>query len=294
MPSTREIRRRIRGVQSTARITKAMELIAAAKMRRAQQRVLASRPYATKLIDFVGDLVARQSVAGAGELHPLMEVREPENIGVILVTPDRGLCGGLNANLIRTATRFSTEQTTPVSWTAVGRKGRDFLVRYGRDVRAEFTAFGDFPSPIDTAPIATVAVEEYTERKVDRVYLVFADYVSVSIQRPTIRQLLPIQTPEESNRDATALSSDFEYEPDPGTVLGTLLPRYVEILIYQAVLENAASEQTARMVAMRNATDSAEEMISDLSLIYNKARQESITAELLDLVGGVAALEAAS
>jgi F-type H+-transporting ATPase subunit gamma len=271
-----------------------MELIAAAKMRRAQQRVLASRPYATKLIDFVGDLVARQSAAGAGELHPLMEVREPGNIGVILVTPDRGLCGGLNANLIRTATRFSTEQTTPVSWTAVGRKGRDFLVRYGRDVRAEFTAFGDFPSPIDTAPIAAVAVEGYTERKVDRVYLVFADYVSVSTQRPTIRQLLPIQPPEESDRDATALPSDFEYEPDPDTVLGTLLPRYVEMLIYQAVLENAASEQTARMVAMRNATDSAEEMISDLSLIYNKARQESITTELLDLVGGVAALEAAS
>ncbi len=281
-------------MQSTARITKAMELIAAAKMRRAQQRVLASRPYATKLIDFLGDLVARQSTAEAGELHPLMEVREPENIGVILVTPERGLCGGLNANLIRTATRLSTEQTTPVSWTAVGRKGRDFLVRYGRDVRAEFTGFGDFPSPIDIAPIATVAVEEYTERKVDRVYLVFADYVSVAIQRPTIRQLLPIQAPEESEGDAPTSPSDFEYEPDPGTVLGTLLPRYVEMVIYQAVLENAASEQTARMVAMRNATDSAEEMISDLTLIYNKARQESITTELLDLVGGVAALEAAS
>ncbi len=271
-----------------------MELIAAAKMRRAQQRVLASRPYANKLSDFLGDLAARQAAAEAGELHPLMEVREPENIGVILVTPDRGLCGGLNANLIRTATRFSAEQTTPVSWTAVGRKGRDFLVRYERDVRADFTALGDFPSPLDTAPIATVAVQEYTERKVDRVYLVFADYVSAAVQRPTIKQLLPIQTPDESEGEATALPSDFEYEPDPGTVLGTLLPRYVEMLIYQAVLENAASEQTARMVAMRNATDSAEEMISDLSLIYNKARQEAITSELLDLVGGVAALEAGS
>ena len=294
MPSTREIRRRIRGVQSTARITKAMELIAAAKMRRAQQRVLASRPYANKLIDFLGDLVARQSASDGGDLHPLMEVREPNTVGVILVTPDRGLCGGLNANLIRTATRFSTEQTTPVSWTAVGRKGRDFLVRYGREVRAEFSDFGDLPTPIDTSPIATVALQDYAERAVDRIYIVFAEYVSVAVQRPIVRQLLPILPPAEAAGGVAGLPADFEYEPDPATVLGILLPRYVEMLVHQAVLENAVSEQSARMVAMRSATDSAEEMISDLSLVYNKVRQETITNELLDLVGGVAALEASA
>ncbi len=291
MPSTREIRRRIRGVQSTARITKAMELIAAAKMRRAQQRVLASRPYATKLVDFLGDLVARQSGTDMSDLHPLMEVREANAVGIILVTPDRGLCGGLNANLIRTATRFSADQTAPASWVAVGRKGRDFLTRYGRDVKAEFTGLGDFPDALSTAPIATVAMQDYIEHAVDRVYLVFADYVSVAIQRPTVRQLLPIQPPSETGEAVTALPSDYEYEPDPTTVLDSLLPRYVEMLVYQATLENVASEQSARMVAMRNATDSAEEMISDLSLVYNKARQETITKELLDLVGGVAALE---
>ena len=278
-------------MQSTARITKAMELIAAAKMRRAQQRVLASRPYATKLVEFLGDLVARQSAAGAGELHPLMATREANTVGVILVTSDRGLCGGLNTNLIRAATGFSAGQTAPVSWMAVGRKGRDFLIRYGREVRAEFTALGDFPEPLDTAPIATVAIQDYIQGVVDRVYLVFADYVSVAVQRPTVRQLLPIEPPAEA---AAALPSDYEYEPDPATVLDSLLPRYVEMLVYQATLENAASEQSARMVAMRNATDSAEEMISDLTLVYNKVRQETITKELLDLVGGVAALESSA
>ena len=271
-----------------------MELIAAAKMRRAQQRVLASRPYATKLVDFLGDLAARQSTTDANNLHPLMETREAHSIGIILVTPDRGLCGGLNTNLIRTATGFSAGQTSPVSWVAVGRKGRDFLVRYGREVRAEFTALGDFPEVLDTAPIATVAMQDYIQRAVDRVYLVFADYVSVAVQRPTVRQLLPIQPPAEAGETVTALPSDYEYEPDPATVLDSLLPRYVEMVLYQAVLENAASEQSARMVAMRNATDSADDMISDLTLVYNKARQETITKELLDLVGGVAALESSA
>jgi len=269
-------------------------MIAAAKMRRAQQRVLASRPYANKLVEFLGDLVARQSAGETSNLHPLMEVREPSNIGVILVTPDRGLCGGLNANLIRAATRLSADQTAPVSWVSVGRKGRDFLTRNGREVKTEFTGLGDSPTPIDTAAIATVALENFSAGVVDRVYLVFPEFVSVAIQRPVVQQLLPIQPPETASEDGTPLPSDFEYEPDAETVLGSLLPRYVEMLVHQAVLENIASEQTARMVAMRNATESAEEMIADLTLVYNKARQEAITTELLDLVGGVAALEASS
>ena len=271
-----------------------MELIAAAKMRRAQQRVLASRPYSAKLIEFLGDLTARQSSTGLQDLHPLMEVRPSEHTAMILVTSDRGLCGGLNANLIRTAARFARERTEPISWIPVGRKGREFVFRYGGAMRAEFSGLGDFPSPLDTSAIATIALEDYRRKSIDRVYLVFSEYVSVAIQRPVIRQLLPIEAPAAVETSAGASTAEFNYEPDPATVLDRLLPRYVEMLVHQAVLENAASEQSARMVAMRNATDSAEEMIDGLTLAYNKARQETITKELLDLVGGVAALEASS
>jgi F-type H+-transporting ATPase subunit gamma len=292
VPNTRQIRQRIRSVTSTQRITSAMELIAAAKMRRAQQRVLASRPYSTRLLDLIADIVARQSGSG-DEVHPLMQVREPNNIGLILITPDRGLCGGLNANLNRAAYNFGLEQEHPVSQISVGKKGNDFFSRRGRDIRAEFLNLGDFPEPIDTSPIARIVLEDYEAGRLDRVYLAYANFVNTAVQEPTIRQLLPVEPPAASENGASASLGDYEYEPDAATVLGGLLPRYVEMQIYQAALENAASEQSARMVAMRAATDAAGEMIDALTLEYNKARQETITKELLDLVGGVAALEKA-
>lgn len=292
MPNTRQIRQRIRSVTSTQRITSAMELIAAAKMRRAQQRVLASRPYSTRLLDLIADIVARQSGSG-DEIHPLMQVREPNNIGLILITPDRGLCGGLNANLNRAAYNFGLEQEHPVSQISVGKKGNDFFSRRGRDIRAEFLNLGDFPEPIDTSPIARIVLEDYEAGRLDRVYLAYANFVNTAVQEPTIRQLLPVEPPAASEDGASASLGDYEYEPDAATVLSGLLPRYVEMQIYQATLENAASEQSARMVAMRAATDAAGEMIDALTLEYNKARQETITKELLDLVGGVAALEKA-
>lgn len=292
MPNTRQIRQRIRSVTSTQRITSAMELIAAAKMRRAQQRVLASRPYSTRLLDLIADIVARQSGSG-DEVHPLMQVREPNNIGLILITPDRGLCGGLNANLNRAAYNFGLEQEHPVSQISVGKKGNDFFSRRGRDIRAEFLNLGDFPEPIDTSPIARIVLEDYEAGRLDRVYLAYANFVNTAVQEPTIRQLLPVEPPAASEDGASASLGDYEYEPDAATVLSGLLPRYVEMQIYQATLENAASEQSARMVAMRAATDAAGEMIDALTLEYNKARQETITKELLDLVGGVAALEKA-
>ncbi len=292
MPNTRQIRQRIRSVTSTQRITSAMELIAAAKMRRAQQRVLATRPYSTRLLDLIGDIVARQSGSG-DEVHPLMQVREPNNIGLILITPDRGLCGGLNANLNRAAYNFGLEQEHPVSQISVGKKGNDFFSRRGREIRAEFLNLGDFPEPIDTSPIARIVLEDYEAGRLDRVYLAYANFVNTAVQEPTIRQLLPVEPPAASENGASASLGDYEYEPDAATVLGGLLPRYVEMQIYQAALENAASEQSARMVAMRAATDAAGEMIDALTLEYNKARQETITKELLDLVGGVAALEKA-
>ena len=292
MPNTRQIRQRIRSVTSTQRITNAMELIAAAKMRRAQQRVLASRPYSTRLFDLIADIVGRQS-GGGDDVHPLMQVREPENIGLVLFTPDRGLCGGLNANLNRAAYTFGVEQEHPVSQISVGKKGNDFFSRRGRDIRAEFLNLGDFPEPVDTSPIARVVLEDYAEGRLDRVYLAYANFVNTAVQEPVIRQLLPVEPPAPSENGAGAALGDYEYEPDAATVLGGLLPRYVETQIYQAALENAASEQSARMVAMRAATDAAGEMIDALTLEYNKARQETITKELLDLVGGVAALEKA-
>jgi F-type H+-transporting ATPase subunit gamma len=270
-----------------------MEMIAAAKMRRAQQRMLASRPYATKLIEFLGELGRRHMAGDSQDLHPLLEVREPRNIGVVLVTPDRGFVGGLNANVNRAAVQFALRQTVPVSFVTVGKKGRDFMHRYGRDIRAEFLSIGDFPTPLDTAPISTVVLQDYTQRVVDRVYLIYSDFVSAAVQRPVVRQILPIEPPARPEGQAPEALSDFVFEPDPEAVLGGLLPRYVEMQVYQAVLENAASEQSARMVAMRAATDAAGEMIEGLTLQYNKARQESITKELLDLVGGVAALESA-
>jgi len=269
-----------------------MELIAAAKMRRAQQRVMASRPYSTRLLDLIADIVARQSGSG-DDVHPLMQVREPSNIGLILFTPDRGLCGGLNANLNRAAYNFGLEQQHPVSQISVGKKGNDFFSRRGRDIRAEFLNLGDFPEPIDTSPIARIVLEDYEAGRLDRVYLAYANFVNTAVQEPTIRQLLPVEPPAASENGASASLGDYEYEPDAATVLGGLLPRYVEMQIYQAALENSASEQSARMVAMRAATDAAGEMIDALTLEYNKARQETITTELLDLIGGVAALEKA-
>ncbi len=290
MPNTRQIRQRIRSVTSTQRITSAMELIAAAKMRRAQLRVLASRPYATRLLDLIADIVGRQGAAGADDTHPLMQVREPNTVGLVLFTPDRGLCGGLNANLNRAALGFAAQQQHSVVHVSVGKKGNDFFSRRGRDIRAEFLNLGDFPDPIDTSPIARIVLEDYAAGRLDRVYLGYAEFVNTAVQAPIIRQLLPVEPPTAVTGESLG---DYEYEPDAATVLGGLLPRYVEMQIYQAALENAASEQSARMVAMSAATDAAGEMIDALTLIYNKARQETITRELLDIVGGVAALETA-
>ena len=293
MPNTRQIRQRIRSVTNTQRITSAMELIAAAKMRRSQQRVLASRPYASHLLDLLGDIVRRQTAAGGEELHPLMQVREPRNVALVLFTPDRGLCGGLNANLNRAALQFALDQEQPVSHVSVGKKGNDFFSRRGREIRAEFLNLGDFPEPLDISPIARIVLEDYEAGRVDRVYLGYAEFVNTGLQMPIIKQLLPVRPPTEPEGQSGGALSDYEYEPDSATVLGGLLPRYVEMQIFQAALENSASEQSARMVAMHSATDAADDMIDALTLEYNKARQETITKELLDLVGGVAALEKA-
>jgi len=284
MADIRLIRRRIRGIQSTAKITRAMEMIATSKMRRAQERGLAGRPYSEKIYQVIADLAALPQAGDS--LHPLLQRRPVTKIAIVHITPDRGLCGGLNANINRKTASFILEQSVPVILICVGRKGIDFMRRHSRDIRAEFTRLSDQPSLLDTLPISRIIIDDYTNGVVDLVYLVYAQFISTMLQRPILQQILPV----EPAVIPAAQNVDYIYEPSPDVVLGELLPRFVEMQVYHAILESIASEQSARMVAMRNATDNANELIEDLTLMYNKARQEAITKELLDITGGAAAL----
>ena len=284
MANIRLIGRRIRAVQGIAKITRAMEMIATSKMRRTQERDLAGRPYTEKILQVIADLSALRQ---AGEpLHPLLQRRPVNKIAVVHITPDRGLCGGLPTSINRLTASFILEQKALVSLITVGRKGWDFMRRYHRDIRAEFTNLGDRPDLLDTLPISRIVIDDYTNGVVDLVYLAYARFISTMAQRPVLRQILPV----EPASIPTVQNVDYIYEPSADVVLGELLPRFVEMQVYHAILESIASEQSARMVAMRNATDNAKELIDDLTLMYNKARQESITKELLDITGGAAAL----
>ncbi|MBN1176625.1 MAG: ATP synthase F1 subunit gamma [Dehalococcoidales bacterium] len=284
MPDIRKVRRRIKGVQNIAKITRAMEMIAASKMRKAQERGLAGRPYSEKIEQVISDLAALPDI---GLQHPLLQRRPVEKIAIVHITPDRGLCGGLNANLNRGLGKFILEQEKDASVVAVGRKGRDFITRSGINMTAEFIQIGDQPSYLDTLPISQIVIDDYTNGVIDMVYVSYAHFVSTMVQTPIMKQLLPVEPAEIPQGE----NVDYIYEPGAEAVLGGLLPRFVEMEIYHAILESIASEQSARMVAMRNATDSANELIGDLTLLYNKARQEAITTELLDITGGVVALE---
>jgi F-type H+-transporting ATPase subunit gamma len=284
MISPRVIRRRIRSIQSTAKITRAMEMIATAKMRRAQDQALAGRPYSNKITQVIADLAAES--VGDSAAHPLLEKRKINKIAVVHITSDRGLCGGLNANMNRLTVNFILEQGIPVTLITVGRKGRDFMYRHQRDVRAEFTKISDRPSMMETLPISRIIIDDYSTGYIDQVYLAYTRFVTTMVQNPTLEPLLPIE-PAPIPKTET---KEFIYEPDPVLVLNELLPRFVEMRVYHAILEAIASEQSARMVAMRNATDNANDVIEELTLILNKARQEMITKELLDITGGVESL----
>ena len=284
MANIRLIRRRIRATQNIAKITRAMEMIATSKMRRAQEAGLAGRAYAEKIRQVLADLAALPETART--LHPLLQQRPINRIAIVHITPDRGLCGGLHASINRSTASFILEQSVPVTVITVGRKGLDFMRRYGRDIRAEFTRLGDRPSLLDTLPISRIIIDDYTNSIIDLVYLVYAQFISTTIQRPILQQILPI----EPATLPVGQNVEYIYEPGPAQVLGELLPRFVEMQVYHAILESIASEQSARVVAMRNATDNANEIIQDLTLMYNKARQEMITKELLDITGGAEAL----
>jgi F-type H+-transporting ATPase subunit gamma len=292
MPSTREIRRRMRSIKNMAQITRAMQMVASSKMRRAQERVQESRPYSEQLRGLVSRL-ARVASEDVGDEAELLRRRPVRNIGYLLVTPDRGLSGALPSNINRKAASSALErgnelaeggQRPGMHYIAVGRKGRDFVVRSQQQLVAEFTNYGDRPSMNDASAIAQVAMDAFLKEEVDVVYLVYPKFVNTVTQTPVVVQLLPVEPPSDQEDQQEAV--EYLYEPNPQEIFHALLPRYVDVQVYQALLETVASFYSAQMVAMKNATDSANDLLQDLTLTYNKARQASITTQILEVVAG--------
>ncbi|MBN1284505.1 MAG: ATP synthase F1 subunit gamma [Anaerolineae bacterium] len=306
MATAREIRRRIRSVKNIAQITKAMQAVSASKVHRAQTTVLASRPFSTLAFALLADIAVQTRLQAGEILHPLLEVREPvERVAALVITSDRGLTGPYNTNMFRTIVRFEERIVRPVQYTVVGRKGRDFLIRRRASVGAEFIHLSDAPSINDIAPMARLVMDEFLSRQVDEVYVAYTDFINMLTQKPVVLRLLPIKPySKEDMVMAKALEDQLEkrallrpaahreyiYEPSARVILDQILPRFVEVLIYQAVLESQASEHAARMVAMRTATENADILVDELTLYYNKARQLAITNEMLDIVGGAEAM----
>jgi len=293
--SPRDIRRRIQATKNMAQITRAMQQVATARLRRAQARVRDARPYA----DSIREVLSGLSTGRRSDVtHPLLVQREVRNVGVVEVTPDRGLVGGLISNVNRATNNTIREQSVPVRGYAIGRRGRDFLRRNGIDVAGEEINLGDYPELERVLGIARLVMDQYAAGEVDRVHLAYTRFVSTARQEPVVVQLIPVEPPEadqsgdqDGGRDGQQPQTyDYEYEPEPAAVLGALLPRYVEVQLYQALLETKASEQAARLVAMRNATDNANELVGDLTLNLNKARQAQITTEISEIVSGAEAL----
>jgi F-type H+-transporting ATPase subunit gamma len=291
MPSLKDLKNRIASVKATQKITKAMKMVAAAKLRRAQERILEARPYAFKMAELVGALVR-----GQGEdKHPLLVRREGPRKLYVVVTADKGLCGAFNSNVARRALehlRGSAEGTA--SLLPVGRKARDFFRRRPWPLRGERIGFLDRLTFADVRELAGELVRAYLEDEVDEVWLVFNEFRSVAVQRVVAERLLPIEPPGGAEAAAEGPAVDYIYEPDPMTILAALLPRHVEVQVLRALLESAAGEHGARMTAMEAASKNAQEMIGQLTIQYNKARQERITKELLDIVGGAEALRASA
>jgi F-type H+-transporting ATPase subunit gamma len=303
MPSTREIRQRIRSVKNIAKTTKALQMVASSKMRRSQQRVEQARPYADQIRELVSRLAA---VAASGddmqvEDLALLKQRPVRNIGIVLISPDRGFSGALPSNINRQAAntalqeqeRLASQGNTPdINYIAVGRKGRNFVVRIQQKMLAEFTNYGDRPSLSDATAIAQVAVDAFLNEEVDVVFLVYARFVNTVTQQPTTIQLLPVQPPEKGEEEGQEehRALDYVYEPSAGEIFKALLPRYIDVQVYQALLETVASQDSAQMVAMKNATDNANDLVQDLTLTYNKVRQAAITTQILEVIAGSEAL----
>jgi F-type H+-transporting ATPase subunit gamma len=288
MATLRDIQRRIKSVQSTQKITKAMKLVAAAKFRRAQERILEARPYAKKMNELLGSLVER-----AGDItHPLLARRDMGRKRLVIVTADKGLCGAFNSNILRESLRFLRgADEASVTLIVVGKKARDFYRRRQFVIKSELLGFWDRLAYSHAQEIANGVMRDYLAEEVDEVQLMYNEFRSVAVQRPVRQQLLPIQADAESDdKDDAGPSEEYIYEPGPESILASLLPRHVTTQVYRALMESAAGEYGARMTAMESASKNAREMINVLTIQYNKARQERITKELLDIVGGAEAL----
>lgn len=306
MASTREINRRIKSVANTRQITKAMEMVSAAKMRRAQQAALRTREYASKALE----LLTKVSAQADPKMSPLLAKRDGDRLAIVLVAPDKGLCGGLISNILKKTVKFlesNSVKNKNIEFVVCGKKARDFVAKTNFSIAGEFINLGDHLTSLDGSAIAEIPLSGFIAHKYDQVILVYTDFVSTLTQNPVVKQILPFdrakmipleeigpnQTPADQP-EPEAEVSDFEYifEPSPEIVLKTLVPRLVEMQIFQALLESKASEHSARMIAMKNASENAEEMIDDLQFTFNQARQAGITAEIAEISAGAAALAA--
>ena len=289
MAGAKEIRNKIGSVKSTQKITKAMEMVAASKMRRSQDSREASRPYAETMRNVIGHLAS-------GNLeykHPYLEEREAKRVGYIIISTDRGLCGGLNINLFKKAVldmQEWKEKNAEVELALIGSKATAFFNNSGALVAAQTSGLGDNPTLEDLIGAVSVMLKKYDEGELDRLYVVYNSFVNTMVQEPTIDQLLPLPKSESEEMRERTHSWDYIYEPEPKPLLDALLIRYIESQVYQGVVENLACEQAARMIAMKAATDNATDLIEDLELVYNKARQAAITQELTEIVSGAAAV----
>ncbi len=292
MATLREVRRRIGSIRNIAQITRAMQMVAASRMKRAQDAILAARPYSDEL----RDALARVAAAVDAEVDPLLARRPVRRVGLVMISTDRGLVGSLNANAVRAVLRHVTEVAAgpddarvEVSAITVGRKGRDSLRRAGVPIAAHFAQLGDRPTFADVTPIARLVTEDFLAGTYDSIEIAYSTFVNTLSQRPVVRTVLPVERPTMGEQE-TETNDEYLFEPSPQVVLGRLLPHFVAIDIYRAVLENRASEQSAQMVAMRSATDNAHELIDELTLVYNKTRQANITREMTEIASGAEAL----
>jgi F-type H+-transporting ATPase subunit gamma len=287
MSGAKEIRSKIGSIKNTQKITSAMELVAASKMRKAQERMAASKPYAQHMRKVIGHVAK----ANLEYRHPYTLEREPRRVGYVLVSTDRGLCGGLNVNMFKAALahmKAMQEKGADIALCLIGQKATAFFRRYGGKVLGQASHLGDAPEVEDLIGVIKVMLDAYENEEIDRLYLVYNDFINTMTQTPRVDQLLPLEPQEDDG--APRHTWDYLYEPDPQTLLDQLLKRYIESLVYQATVENVACEMAARMVAMKAATDNAGKIIDELQLVYNKARQASITQELSEIVAGAAAV----
>lgn len=289
MAGAKEIKTKIASVQSTQKITKAMEMVATSKMRKTQDRMAASRPYS----ETIRNVISHVSKASVGYKHPFLVEREVKKVGVLLVSTDRGMCGGLNINLFKTALnqiKDWKEQGIGVEFGLIGSKGISFFRSLGLNIRSQLSGLGDNPELEQLIGVANSMFDAYRNGEIDAIYIAYNNFVNTMSQKPVVQQLVPLPAMEDDKLAERQMTWDYLYEPEPKVLLDSLLVRYLESQVYQAVVDNLASEQAARMVAMKAATDNAGNLINDLRLVYNKARQASITNELNEIVAGAAAI----